>query len=512
MSSQAELLPPPDELRSLHPLTLVFDAIGAVRILLVPTLLLFVFSSGSPSSFIPLVIAAGMQVYIGTMRFVSMRYGIHRRHLVIQEGVFSRRVRTIPIATIQNIFLRRNLLHRLLGVCELRVETAGGGQAEARLSVVAEGDAQSVRRRLIESTDGPSSLAASLPTGAADAHGHAAAQPALGRLIRKSTLAELFLAGATASRAGAIFLVLIGLLEFVDQFEENVQRWLRNVSDVVLGSIGDNPVVLAAFGILVIILVGWVVSIFLTLLRFYGFTLHRTPDAEGLHRSQGLFTQFEGVLPLDRIQILRVDANPPRRLLGYGVVRAETAGSVEEKESAGSTTLCPLLRKAEIAGFCRTIFPRLDFDESLLRPVHRAALRRGFVRYLLLLGILSLVASAIFEQQPWFYLGAALVLSWPLAVLRYRAMGWAVDEDFVISRSGVFIRRSWIVPISRIQSLGITQSPAQRILHIATLTVDTAGALRFQSARIIDLPLGTAHRLYEELSRGAAYGATHDGI
>lgn len=507
MSTQSDVLPPAEELHSLHPLTLVFDALGAVRSLLVPTLLLLIFSSGSLASFLPLVLIAGLQVFVGSMRFVSMRYAIHGEHLVIQEGVLSRRVRTIPIATIQNIYLRRNLLHRYLRVCELRVETAGGGQAEARLSVVAEAQAQRVRRSLLARA--PDETAAAVQADVAEE------QPDdehLGPLIRRSSLGELLLAGATANRAGAIFLVLLGLLEFVDQFEQTMRSALETTAEFVLGQLGDDPVVLAAFGILLLVLVGWVVSIFLTLMRYYGFVLHRTPDGEGLHRRQGLLTQFEGVLPLQRVQVLRLEANPPRRLFGRVNVRAETAGSVQEKESAGSTTLCPLLRIREVPQFCRTIFAPLRFDTSRLRPVHPAALRRGYVRFLLLLGLAALFVAFLAGWSVYVPLLVAAFVAWPLAVVRYRAMGWMVEDGYFISRAGIWNLRTWIVPISRIQTLRVVQSPAQRWLHLATLQVDTAGALRFQSARILDLPARTAQRLYEELALQAAFGATHDGI
>ena len=45
--------------------------------------------------------------------------------------------------------------------------------------------------------------------------------------------------------------------------------------------------------------------------------------------------------------------------------------------------------KGELAGFCRRLQPGLDVDAVDWRPVSRAGLRRGFVRYL----VLSLVAA-----------------------------------------------------------------------------------------------------------------------
>ena len=47
-----------------------------------------------------------------------------------------RRVRHIPYSRIQNIDAVQNVLHRVLGVAEVNIETGGGDAAEAKMSVL----------------------------------------------------------------------------------------------------------------------------------------------------------------------------------------------------------------------------------------------------------------------------------------------------------------------------------------------------------------------------------------
>ena len=56
--------------------------------------------------------------------------------LVIRSGLVFRSERHIPYARIQNIDAVQNVLHRLLNVVEVEVETGGGETSEATMSVL----------------------------------------------------------------------------------------------------------------------------------------------------------------------------------------------------------------------------------------------------------------------------------------------------------------------------------------------------------------------------------------
>ncbi|WP_432995174.1 PH domain-containing protein [Dactylosporangium sp. CA-233914] len=78
---------------------------------------------------------------------------------------------------------------------------------------------------------------------------------------------------------------------------------------------------------------------------------------------------------------------------------------------------------------------------------------------------------------------AALAVSGPprrarwLAPLAWSRIGVAVTDDVVAVREGVLTRELVAVPLARVQSVRVTQGPLQRLLSLATVTVDTAGGL-----------------------------------
>ena len=70
------------------------------------------------------------------VRYLTFRLRYDERELVIRTGLIFRNERHIPFSRIQNVDAIQNVFHRLFGVAEVRVETGGGKEEEAKLSVL----------------------------------------------------------------------------------------------------------------------------------------------------------------------------------------------------------------------------------------------------------------------------------------------------------------------------------------------------------------------------------------
>ena len=92
----------------------------------------------------------------------TFRYGFGARGLVIREGLIFRNVRQIEYQRIENIDTERGLLHRLLNVAQVRVQTSTGGKPEALISVLDLGAVQEMRQRVFADTR-PTAEAAKAP-------------------------------------------------------------------------------------------------------------------------------------------------------------------------------------------------------------------------------------------------------------------------------------------------------------------------------------------------------------
>ncbi|WP_262286197.1 PH domain-containing protein [Micromonospora sp. MA102] len=79
-------------------------------------------------------------------------------------------------------------------------------------------------------------------------------------------------------------------------------------------------------------------------------------------------------------------------------------------------------------------------------------------------------------------------------------VGAGLDERVFVARSGLLTRRLTMVPYARIQSVRVTQGPAQRRLRLATVHADTAGG---SGAAALDRDLAEAWELAAELTARA---------
>ena len=93
-------------------------------------------------------------VIASALRYLTFRLRYDPRELVIRSGLLFRNERHVPFAKIQNLDAVQNAFHRLLGVVEIRVQTGGGKDDEARLSVLPIAAFEEMRQRVFEGRAG----------------------------------------------------------------------------------------------------------------------------------------------------------------------------------------------------------------------------------------------------------------------------------------------------------------------------------------------------------------------
>ncbi len=437
-------------------------------------LLLAVFVGGGLANVVNLVLIAGffgLAVGRTVLHFLTLRYRLHEGKLEIQTGLIGRRFRVIDPARIQNVEIVQNMFHKLAGLVELRVETAGDAGAEGMLSALSVKDANLLRERLHGAS-----------TGVAGAPAGVGAAPAPGEEILGITLPELVGYGVSAGRVGAVVLAFGVGIEVLGQVSPSTMA--QGFSSLRPGAaIGLGLVALAG---------GYTFSVAGTILRHSGFRLFRSP--RGLRFESGLLTRRGVEMPLSKVQVVRVDEPWMRRLMGYGTIVVETAASGVPGEATAPEGLLPMVPAEDQAAIAAVILPTLDVDpwaRPLLPPAPRALVRAvigGAVRWAFFGALLAWWAG----PAAFLLIGVGVLLGW----LDWRRQGWLVTPGFVVSRGGFLTRRTWIVPRSKIQSVHLLSDPLLRRHGLARVVVWVAGtsvglpALREADAAAIFTDLG----------------------
>lgn len=469
------------------------------------------------------------------------RYRLGDDDLVIEEGLLGRRVRTIPYTRVQNVDTVQNVFHRLFGVAEVRLETAGGAGAEAQLRVLALPEVERLRRHIAarRAASGATAGAAGggevggaavgpgaigddrVDPGAAGpvADGSAPVRDALPPLVRLGA-GELLLHGLTRGQRATLFFAVLGLGWNAVEVAGIGDRWWARWSagDVVaaygqLFRLGDDGRIgLAVLGALAALaglaLVLTAAGAVWTAVQLWQFTLARAGD--DLRVSHGLFTRRVATVPRARIQSVAVWDGPLYRRLGRVAVSVETAGggAPGDGEAAGGRTwLAPIWPRDRLPELLAAAVPGLDLDTLAWRGVHPGAAarlrRRGLVVALLVGAALAAVPAA-----RWLGLVALIALGgWTLvdAPRSAAGRGYALADGAFAVRHGWLKRSVAVARVGRIQTVALAASPFDRRAGMAGVRVDTAGRTDGEHALAIAyLERAEAEALREALSAGAA--------
>lgn len=417
------------------------------------------------------VAAVAVTLVASWVRWARFRWRIDTDQLVIERGLLQHTRRVIPIERIQAVQAERKIRHRIFGVVGLRIETVGGDESEGQLDALRPQTAVAVQRALLRSP-----AAAQAPS----------AVPADAVLVR-CTPQMLFVAGLTGGRVG----VVAAFLAFGQEIAG------ERVADTVLAAPDRFGVTAIVLALLIGAVIAFVLSVAVTMLTYWDFTVMRTDDLLRLHR--GLLAERRDTVPLARVQSLTVEENLARRLLGMAAVKMVVAGRAGQDEALTSTLL-PIASRPEAFALAATVLDVGGLGAVELRPMPRAARSRRLLRAALVVVALTVV-TWLLASGPWRAGGlTAGVLTVPAALAAYRSLGWHADDRVITARSGWLVRRTTITPVQAPQSVRVSMSPFQRRRDLATMHVDIARSRGARDPRLIDMARADAERLQRALA------------
>jgi putative membrane protein len=439
---------------------------GVLGGLAVPLVLIVVVGGeGGP---LTLTIMAGSFAVIGSViRWARFWYRLDGRTLIVRGGLLQRWERTLPPARIQSVDVVQKLTHRVFGVVELRIEVVGGQSTEAALVALLPEEAKQLRALLM----------------ADHSEEDARPEPPLVRMRPR----DLLLAGLTGGRVAVVAAIVGWVFQILPEgtLVVNLDR-LAGTDRSGLGT------VLLIAGALLIASV--LISLATTIVVYWNFTARRRGDR--LIVTRGLLQTRRSVIPVARIQAIRIEENLIRRAFGLASLRVLTAGygkgSGDEQQSS---MLVPVAARARCLGVAEAVLGSDGLPGAGLRP----APTRALVRRLAFASIVGVAALATGLALPDGALAAAVPVL-PLAIgfeyLSWRALGHAVVARHVVARSGALLRRTTVADRANVQHLILHRSPTQRPFGLASVTL----AIPKAAASVIDVEDEVAEQRFEELA------------
>lgn len=460
--------------------TVLVGALASLQNAIVPALAIM-FSTGSFGLALALPMVAAI-VGIGTLfSYISWKrltYTVGEQDIRVESGVLSRSARSVPFERIQDVSLEQKLLPRLFGLVSVKFETGSGAGEDLSLSYLREDAGEELRQLVRERRDEESTGEPAAPGGEVEAKRDGSVEP----LFRMGP-GRLFTFGLFEFSL-AVFAVLGGLLQYADSFVDfeiwDPDIWLSWIDDlgVDVGALDANLQILGAVaGLIALFIIGSLTGMIRVFTREWGFVLERT--ARGFRRRRGLFTRTDVVMPIHRVQGVKLATGWLRYRFGWHSLRFV---SLAQDMGASSHFVAPFAKLREIAPIVEAAgFHLPGKDADWRRASGRYMIDSAFFSALtfLIIAAIAGVATTIFAPE-WrdIAVGIPLVLAGISAIANafaWRYQRHALDEAQIMASSGLFSPKSQIATRLKLHSVEISQGPIARLRGYATLHLGQAG-------------------------------------
>lgn len=407
-----------------------------------------------------LLIAGGIAlvvllVLLGVFR-LSWRFHTFRisdDDVEVRSGVLFRTHRRAPLDRVQGVNLTRPMIARLLGMAKLEVVGAGL-DSNVKLEYLSARDAETVRGDIL--------------------------RLASGRRLAERGAASGAGASFVQQAADAVGAGIQGIVDGEDLSDSEPESIVR----IPVGRLIASRVLSGSTLFLIALIVGiavaatistlWVlfsiVPAFLAFGAYYVRSIARglrysiAPTSDGVRLTFGLFTTISEVIPPGRVHAIEVRQPLLWRPFGWWSISVNrlSGRGVTDSSTDQFAAVLPIGTRDDVERVLRILAPALPADEWTFVFRH---------------GILGPV-----DDDPYVTTPARARLLRPLS---WRRNGALLTADALFLRRGRLWRSLAIVPLARLQSIGLQQGPLGRatrtataVAHVITGTVRTSiGAL-----------------------------------
>ncbi len=394
---------------------------------------------------------------------------------VLQKGVFNRELITLPFAKIQQVYFKRSLLQRLIGVYSVILDTAGSSTQEINIKALSETEAKDLQRILMEvvtaekteSTQENTDFVSEKPLETETVWTH-----------KLSVLALLKL-GLTSNYFRGVWLILIfvgsiyqqlGDFQIVqeDQYREGLQGYFEAYS---------KPVELLALTALVFIgvfILGILISSIEIFIKYFDLTLKQTRDS--LELEMGLKTNTKISLKPRRVQLMRVVTNPIQKRLNLNEAQIAIASSQDNLQKTKISI--PGMERMQVERVKKFLFSHRMRPGRIFKPAYILYLRLIITAGIPLL--LTAIVGSFLVPNYMIEIGLVLLVIYaglvlPYQFFWYRALSLEITPEFVIKRKGVWSQKTEIIELFKLQAVTVSQPFWYKKRGLYNYTFHTAG-------------------------------------
>jgi len=423
------------------------------------------------------VLVVLIAVFYTSWRFHTFR--ITDDDVEVRSGILFRTQRRAPLDRVQGVNLTRPMIARLLGMAKLEVVGAGA-DANVKLEYLSTSNAEAVRADILRLASGRRLSDAAAAAGETVRPGGRVA--ALGHTVGREITGLIEGPEAPVDVPDSVVSIPVGRLVASHIVSMSTVALIAAAVAVVIGL--SQGVTWILFGF-VPALIGFAAYWVRSILRSLRYSIAPTPD--GVRITFGLLTTITEIVPPGRVHAVEVTQPILWRPAGWWTIRINrlTGRSSTDTTTDQFTTVLPVGTAADVERVLRLLQPGVPDEEWQL---------------IVQQGILGPGDGDTFTNTPR--------RAWWIRPFSFRRNGFRLTDDLLLLRRGVVWRKLAILPLARLQSLGLHQGPLDRMSRVASARAHVVTGPVYAHLAAIDRD--AALELFADVARGTVRAASGD--
>lgn len=417
--------------------------------------------------FIGIAILAAIRLVIP---FLYYTYELSLDELKIKKGWLNKSETIVKFDKIHEVNLNQKFIHKLLGLYNVAVDTAGSSKTEIEINGVSYHKALALKDILtqrkvdLKVDEGEVEITENIVQK--DLQNHSDSKIAL-------SLSSLIKIGMTRNYLQTFGLLFAFGFQIADQLQSVFYDNDESIYDDIYTKTSEFSIGLLWIGLLFgLILFVVLFNLIRTVFTYFNYQIQL--KNKHILVSYGLTDSHIISVPANKVQLFKFQQNYIQRMMNLFEVQIVQVES-EDANKKRKGLIIPGANLKELSQLFRVVYSKdLNVDIKGIRPHIRSFIIKTFIWSI----IFSLLIVGLFyqDQVEYFrYVCLIYIVIISLIFIGFRNRKFYIDGDFIVVKQGIWDITTTYLHISKVQQLALSQSFFQRKSQLGSLTLSTAG-------------------------------------
>ncbi|EIT86486.1 membrane-flanked domain-containing protein [Fictibacillus macauensis ZFHKF-1] len=429
------------------------------------------------------------------IRWRMETYTLTGKTIHVNEGVFTRKVKSIPFSKIQNCNQRTPFLYKVVGVTQLKLDTGMDGDDDTiTFHVITIAEARRIQQLIQTKSD-------SLETKEQQEVEPSVITKEERTLHFSPTAKDLFRASFTSLSMFVVIPILLSLYSKLDELKEIVPiQW---VEDQAQSFIVQQTWIMMIVLLIIMVCISFVVGIIRTFLKYGKYEV--SSDKTHVYIIQGLLNESSFSIEKKRVQAIVIKQPFLKRLFRIAEVKLISAGGIDHSEAKDDiNSLFPFLPRKDAEAMISTILPEYQVISTMHSLPRRSLWYKLSIpsySWILSTAIIAGLVIWVPALQPytWLLYGVSafiLLLSVLRKILAYGNTQYVMNGSYIQMKHGGFGTELFLTKRTKVIDVSVERGPIQKWFDLATIVTSNRGKPVLHRFRLSGVPIPLADTFF----------------